>query len=579
MTTINFRNQGTFTSAVFNSSGVTITGSNLLSFLNLNGLAIVGGNSTLLDTGEWVNVSFGEAMTAVSVTFFSIFNSDGDASFGEGQVEAFGATGASLGVVNRPDTVVNSTSNISALFGNQPITGFRFTSTGDGFRIGDLSFSRQISITTTDPIALEIPSQTATFRISRQGNGTAPVTVNLALNRASTASFSDFTLSGGGATVTGNTATVTIPSGASFVDVTLMPVDDDLVEPDETVWLDLANGDYAITPSQNSATATILASDFSSATVTRSTPNLVEGGATAELSVHLNAQPTRNVALVFNGGNQLSPSTPLIAFTPANWNVPQTLTISATDDSGFEGLHSGLLTFITLSADSRFESIAVAPLIFSITDNDLPPNLTHIGTPGNDNSIGGPSNDNLQGLAGNDRLNGLAGKDNLNGGLGNDSLVGGLGGDSLTGGAGSDRFIYSGPTKAAALQNSLLTDPDRITDFNAMQGDRILLDFDNNPTTRNLPRGLFNSGTRAGATLDAAVRAAFLDKNQATSGNQSLLADEAVFLKWQNKTYLAVNDGTAGFSRNNDLLIELTGMVFQPGGAIAGVLNVNQYFA
>jgi len=66
---------------------------------------------------------------------------------------------------------------------------------------------------------------------------------------------------------------------------------------------------------------------------------------------------------------------------------------------------------------------------------------------------------------GKDTLLGGGGNDTLIGGYGNDRLVGGNGDDVLSGGTGGDRFVFSDPRHGT----------DRILDFDAAEGDRILL--------------------------------------------------------------------------------------------------------
>ena len=84
------------------------------------------------------------------------------------------------------------------------------------------------------------------------------------------------------------------------------------------------------------------------------------------------------------------------------------------------------------------------------------------GNAGQDLLFGNAGTDTLFGGGGNDTLFGGDGDDALFGDLGNDLLVSGAGNDTLTGGAGADVFIFSTGDGA-----------DRITDFNAADGDRI----------------------------------------------------------------------------------------------------------
>ncbi|SFK37162.1 VCBS domain-containing protein, partial [Falsiroseomonas stagni] len=70
----------------------------------------------------------------------------------------------------------------------------------------------------------------------------------------------------------------------------------------------------------------------------------------------------------------------------------------------------------------------------------------------------------LEGSAGNDSLIGGTGNDTLLGFGGNDVLDGGVGPDSLTGGAGADSFLFA---------SSLQANRDVVTDFSALEGDKI----------------------------------------------------------------------------------------------------------
>jgi Ca2+-binding RTX toxin-like protein len=70
----------------------------------------------------------------------------------------------------------------------------------------------------------------------------------------------------------------------------------------------------------------------------------------------------------------------------------------------------------------------------------------------------------IKGTGKSEVLNGTAGSDNIDGGAGNDTIVGGAGTDYLTGGRGADTFVFGAHSQY-----------DIITDFNAAEGDRIVL--------------------------------------------------------------------------------------------------------
>ncbi|QEI41649.1 Poly(beta-D-mannuronate) C5 epimerase 7 [Dolichospermum sp. UHCC 0315A] len=164
---------------------------------------------------------------------------------------------------------------------------------------------------------------------------------------------------------------------------------------------------------------------------------------------------------------------------------------------------------------------------------------TNFGIDANgDGSIGNPSSLTLTGTSGNDFLVG---------GANNDILTGGGGKDTLTGGLGSDKFVYQN------LTDSLLANFDVITDFNATTGN----DLFRVSTAR---AGFVNVG--AVNTLDAAGIVAKL--TAAAFGS-----NYAAQFSFGQKTFVAINDATAGFNAANDAIIEVTGLT--------GTLNVNHF--
>ncbi|MBW4641512.1 MAG: VCBS repeat-containing protein [Goleter apudmare HA4340-LM2] len=149
----------------------------------------------------------------------------------------------------------------------------------------------------------------------------------------------------------------------------------------------------------------------------------------------------------------------------------------------------------------------------------------------------GGGNDLFNGGVGNDNVSGQNGDDILNGGDGNDILNGGDGGDLLTGGLGSDTFRYN------ALTNSLLSNFDRITDLHISND---VIDGPNTVSAANL------------AELGAVTALTQADIS-AVLTNGSFVANRAATFSFGSRTFLALNNGTAGFQENSDAVIEITG--------------------
>ena len=155
-----------------------------------------------------------------------------------------------------------------------------------------------------------------------------------------------------------------------------------------------------------------------------------------------------------------------------------------------------------------------------------------------DGAIGNPSSLTLTGTSGNDILIGGANNDVFTGAGGKDTLIGGL---------GSDKFVYQN------LTDSLLTNFDVITDFNATTGN----DLFRVSTARAgfVDVGAVNTLDTAG--IGAKLTAAVFGSNFAAQ------------FSFGQKTFVAINDATAGFNATTDGIIEVTGLT--------GALNVNNF--
>jgi len=209
-------------------------------------------------------------------------------------------------------------------------------------------------------------------------------------------------------------------------------------------------------------------------------------------------------------------------------------TLLYTPDRSF----SGTVTFeYTISDEAGASSTGRVSLIVGKTQTGGSQADRFWGTPGDDIFSGKGDNDRLMGNEGNDVLTGGDGNDILHGGDGSDRLTGGRGADRLTGGKGTDTFVL------LDLKESLLNNYDRLTDL-SIGSDRLKL-----PATI-LPGEIHFCG-----------RVNYLEQTSiaAVLTTTTFAANRAALFTVGRRTFLALNDGIAGFSAFNDTILEITG--------------------
>jgi hypothetical protein len=109
---------------------------------------------------------------------------------------------------------------------------------------------------------------------------------------------------------------------------------------------------------------------------------LSEAGLTDTYDIVLTRQPAANVTVTIQGDTQVSALSPgsTLTFTPSNWNLPQTVTLGAVNDSAVEGTHTAMVTHTAASTDSLYNGVGIPGVPVTITDNDGPQLvITHSG--------------------------------------------------------------------------------------------------------------------------------------------------------------------------------------------------------
>jgi hypothetical protein len=117
---------------------------------------------------------------------------------------------------------------------------------------------------------------------------------------------------------------------------------------------------------------------------------IAEGGPGASYAITLEQAPAANVTVNLVANDQITVSPTSLVFTPANWEIPQFVTVTAVDDNIPEGNHTGSVTHSVTTADPFYQSFVPAALTANITDNDvnLPPVAANdIATTDEDTSV------------------------------------------------------------------------------------------------------------------------------------------------------------------------------------------------
>jgi hypothetical protein len=102
---------------------------------------------------------------------------------------------------------------------------------------------------------------------------------------------------------------------------------------------------------------------------------VTEAGTSKTVTVVLTSAPSSNVVLAatLSDTTEARLNTASLTFTPANWNVPQTVTITGVDDSDVDGKITSRLTLAVVpeSSDDAFDALAPQSVTITTLDDDV----------------------------------------------------------------------------------------------------------------------------------------------------------------------------------------------------------------
>ena len=503
--------------ALVNVENLTLTGTANISGTGNSGNNVITGNSVnnTLDGGDGVDTLIGglgdDTYIIDSATDIITENVGGGTD--NVQSSSISYTLANnvenltlTGIANLSGTGNGGNNLITGNSGNNTLSG----GAGSDILIGGSGDDTYVVDTTTDVIAENI------------GEGTDTIQSTVTFTLAALGNVENLTLTGisnisgtGNSNpnvITGNSGNNALNGGAG-IDTLIGGLGNDVYTVDSTTDIITENVGEGTDTIQSSVTFTLAAANIENLTLTGITAINATGNA-------------GNNVITGNGGNN----------TLDGGAGTDTLIGGSGNDVYTVDSNTDTITELASGGTDTIQSSVTFTLAAANVENLTLTGITAINGTGNgDNNV-------ITGNGGNNTLDGGAGNDRLTGGTGNDTLIGGL---------GTDRFDYR------TLSDSVLSNFDVITDFNATAGNDLFV-------ISTTPIEFSNAGTVA--TLDTAGITASLTNTVFTANSAAQFTFGTGI---STRSFVAINDATAGFSATTDAIIEVTGLT--------GTLGLNNF--
>jgi len=108
-------------------------------------------------------------------------------------------------------------------------------------------------------------------------------------------------------------------------------------------------------------------------TESKAAATVTEGGAGDSYTLRLASQPTATVTITLSAlpAGQVNFSPPTLTFTTANWDQPQTVTLTAVNDNTHEDTLIASVHHALSSADTRYAALVPVDIAVTVIDNDV----------------------------------------------------------------------------------------------------------------------------------------------------------------------------------------------------------------
>lgn len=236
---------------------------------------------------------------------------------------------------------------------------------------------------TDDDVAGFTVTQTSGSTSTTEAGGTDSFTVELDAEPSSNVVIDVTSGDTGEATASVASLTFTSANWDTPQTVTMTGVDDDIIDGTQTfnitLSIDDSNSDDDFDPlGDQTVSLDNIDDDVAGFTVTQSdgSTEVSEAGTTDDFTVVLDAEPASNVVINVTSGDtgEATISAASLTFTTANWDNPQTITVTGTDDSDLDGSQTTTITLSidTGSSDDDFDALGDQSVSVTTEDDDTP---------------------------------------------------------------------------------------------------------------------------------------------------------------------------------------------------------------
>ena len=381
--TLNFENKSTYTLSVTVTDGTNTSAAEdvIINVNNPGGFTVTETDGSTLTSETGTTDSFTVVLNAQPASDVVIDVTSGDT--GEGTVDKSSLTFTNANW-DTPQTVTVTGVDDDIIDGSQ---SFKITlsidaaSSDDDFdALGD----QTVSVDNSDDDAAGFSiAETDGTTVTTEAGGEDSFTVLLDAEPSSNVVIDVTSGDTGEATVSMASLTFTSANWDTPQTVTVTGVDDDVIDGSQTfnitMSIDAASSDDDF-DSVGDQTVSVDNSDDDSAafTVTESagTTEVSESGTTDDFTVVLDAEPASNVVITITSGDtgEGTVDKSSLTFTTANWDTPQTVTITGVDDADIDGDidFNVTLSIDDASSDDDFDALGDQIVSVTNTDDDQP---------------------------------------------------------------------------------------------------------------------------------------------------------------------------------------------------------------